>query len=210
MKTQKIKTFLAVTAIGSLCLLASNVLAQSTSTSTIASQAVPQLSYGVAEVVQLARANVSEDVIINYVQSSGNAYGLDANQILYLKQQGVSDRVLNAMLTQPKPAVAAPTVAMPTTPAPQPVASSLSASTSEASTATVAPTVTYVQTAPPPYYYYQPYYYPAYAWYPPVTFSFGWGGWYGGGWHGGYYSGWHGGSGGGWHGGGGHGGGWHR
>jgi len=36
-----------------------------------------------------------------------------------------------------------------------------------------------VQTAPAAYYY-QPYYYPSYAWYPPVTFSFGWG-WHGGG-----------------------------
>lgn len=176
---QNYKTFLAVAAVASLCLSASYVVAQSTPAAAqpaAPSQAVPQLSYGVSEVVQLAHANVGEDVIVNYVKNSGNAYGLDANQILYLKQQGVSDRVLNAMLTQPKPAVA---VATPTTPAPQPVTS----------TATVAPTVTYVQTVPTASYYYQPYYYPAYAWYPPVTFSFGWGwgrgwgGWHGGGWH---------------------------
>ena len=50
--------------------------------------------------------------------------------------------------------------------------------------------------------------YPGYGYfYPPVTFSFGWGGWYGGGYHGGWHGGgWHGG---GWHGGGWHGGGWH-
>ena len=52
---------------------------------------------------------------------------------------------------------------------------------------------------PPPYGVYPGYGY----FYPPVTFSFGWGGWYGDGWHGG---GWHGG---GWHGGGG-GHGWHH
>jgi hypothetical protein len=190
MKIQNFQKFLAVTAVASLCLLASNVLAQDSSTSTTAatttpaaaqpaaaSQATPQLSYAVSEVVQLARANVGEDVIVNYIQNSGNAYGLDANQILYLKQQGVSDRVINTMLKQPKLAVAA-----------QPVTSSASASTAATSTATVAPTVTYVQTVPTTYYYYQPYYFPAYAWYPPVTFSFGWGwgrGW--GGWHGGWH-----------------------
>ena len=154
-----------------------------------ASQATPQLSYGVSEVVQLAHANVGEDVIVNYVQNSGNAYGLDANQILYLKQQGVPERVINTMLNQPKPAVAATTVAAPATSAPQPVIAS------------VVPTVTYVQTVPTTSYYYQPNYYPASAWYPPVTFSFSWvwgSSW--GGSHGGYYSG-----GGGWHGGG-----WHR
>jgi hypothetical protein len=194
MKIQKFQKFLAVTAVASLGLLASNVLAQSSSTSTTAAT-TPQLSYGVSQVVQLAHANVGEDVIVNYVQNSGNAYGLDANQILYLKQQGVSDRVINTMLNQPKPAVAATTVAMPTTPAPQPMPSSANTSTAETSTATVAPAVTYVQTAPPTCYYCQPYYYPAYAWYPPVTFSFGWGGWYGGGWHSGWHGGWHGG----WH-----------
>jgi hypothetical protein len=69
------------------------------------------------------------------------------------------------------------------------------ATTGSGSTATVAPTVTYVQTVPDTTYYYQPYYYqpyyyPDYAWYPPVSFSFGWGwggGWHGGGWHGGWH-----------------------
>ena len=191
MKMQNSKTFLALTAVAGLCLLASNALAQSTSAPATASQVAPQLSSGVAEVVQLARASVGDDVIVNYIHNSGNAYGLDANQILYLKQQGISERIINAMLTQPKTAVAM-----------QPVPS---ASAPETSTATVAPTVTYVQTAPPIYYDYQPYYYPAYAWYPPVTFSFGWGGYYGG-----YRGGWHGG--GGFHGGASsfHGGGGHR
>jgi uncharacterized membrane protein YgcG len=202
MKIQNYKTLLAVTAVASLCLLASNVLAQSASTT--ASQAVPQLSYGVSEVLQLTRANVGEDVIVTYVQNSGNAYGLEANQILYLKQQGISERIINAMLTQPKAAVAATTVPTPATPAPQPYSSD--ANGSQPATTTPPPAVSYVQTAPPQTvyvipdtqtydynaYYYQPYYYPAYAWYPPVTFSFGWG-W--GGYYGGYRGGWHGGGG---------------
>ena len=63
--------------------------------------------------MQLAHANVGEDVIVNYVQNSGNAYGLDANQILYLKQQGVSDRIINAMLNQRSRVAAAAQTAPP-------------------------------------------------------------------------------------------------
>jgi hypothetical protein len=190
-----------------------------------ASQAAPQLSYGVAEVVQLAHANVSEEVIVNYVQNSGNAYGLDANQILYLKQQGVSDRIVNTMLDQRSRLPAAQTVAPQNNP-----------DNGNAQTATVVaqPTVTYAQPAQSSsvyiipdtqtynyYAYSYPYYYPYYGYYgwPAVSLSLGWGGYYGGyyGYHGGYYGGWHngggswhnGGGGGSWHGGGGGGSSWH-
>jgi len=177
---------------------------------TAASQAAPQLSYGVAEVVQLAHANVSEDVIVNYVHNSGNAYGLDANQILYLKQQGVSDRVVNTMLDQRGRLPVAQTASPQNNP-----------DTGNAQTATVVaqPTVTSAQPAQSSsvyiipdtqtynyYAYSYPYYYPYYGYYgwPAVSLSFGWGGYYGGyyGYHGGYNGGWHyGGSG--WHNGGG-------
>ena len=184
-------------AVAGLALSASTALAQDSTTvaqPAVASATVPQLSGGVAQIVQLAQAKISEGTIIAYIKNSGNSYCLDANQIIYLRQQGISDAVITTMLNQPRPGVA---VATPTTPAPPPVAST--AYSGQVSTATVAPTVTYVQTVPDTTYYYQPdyqpYYYPAYTWYPPVSFSFGWGGWYGGGWHGG-------GHGGGWHGGG--------
>ena len=183
-------------AVAGLALSASTALAQDSTTvaqPAVASATVSQLSDGMAQIVQLAQAKISEGTIIAYIKNSGNSYRLDANQIIYLRQQGISDAVITTMLNQPRPGVA---VATPTTPAPQPVAST--AYSGQVSTATVAPTVTYVQTVPDTTYYYQPDYYPAYAWYPPVSFSFGWGGWYGGGWRGG-----------GWRGGGGHGGGWH-
>jgi hypothetical protein len=197
----------AVMAIAGLALSASTALAQDSSAKNTVQPAavnasVPQLSYGVSQVVQLAQAKIGDDTIIAYIKNSRNSYGLTVDQIIYLRQQGISEPVITAMLNQPGPGVA---VATPTTPAPQPVAAS-TATTASGSTATVAPTVTYVQTVPDTTYYYQPYYYqpyyyPDYAWYPPVTFSFGWG--WGGGWHGG---GWHDGGG---HGGGGHGG-WHH
>jgi hypothetical protein len=146
-----------------------------------------QLPYGVPQIVQLAQAKVADDTIITYVKTSANSYALDANQILYLRQQGVSDAVITAMLSQPRPAVA---VNPQPAPAPQPVVSV--PSPAPVAVATVAPTVTYVQTVPAPVYYqpyYQPYY-PAYGVSPSLSLSFGWGGgWHGGGWHGG--GGWH-------------------
>jgi hypothetical protein len=188
------KTFLAVIAATGLAL------------SATAQNSAPVLAYGVPQVLQLAQAKVSDDTIIAYIHNSGNSYNLNADQIIYLRQQGVSDNVLNVMLTQPKPAsapVATPPdnsyqVPAPATPAPAPV--------------------TYVQSAPPPstvyvvpnsqnYYYNtyaQPYYYP-YSYFPSVSLAFAFGG--GSSYHGGYYyGGYHGGyyGGGGYHGGGGH------
>ena len=198
MKTRNWQKMVAVMAIAGLALSASTALAQDSSAKNTVQPAavnasVPQLSYGMSQILQLAQAKIGDDTIIAYIKNSRNNYGLDVNQIIYLRQQGISDAVITTMLNQPSPGVA---VATPTTPAPQPVASS-TATTGSGSTATVAPTVTYVQTVPDTTYYYQPYYYqpyyyPDYAWYPPVSFSFGWGwgGWHGGGWHGG---GWHGG-----------------
>jgi hypothetical protein len=175
---------------------------------------VPPLAFGVPQILQLARANVGEATIIAFVKNSGNSYGLNADQIIYLRQQGVSDAVITTMLDQPRPRVA---IAMPSTPAPLPAASI--AYSGQASTAAVAPAVSYVQTVPeatyydPPYYYQPDYYYPDYGWYSPGAFNFGWGGgFYGGGWggRGGYGGGGHGGGyGGGGRGGSGHGGG-HR
>jgi hypothetical protein len=198
MKTINLKNMLAVLAVGVLVCGAISVTAQDAAT--------PPLAYGVPQILQLSQANVGNDTIIAYIKNSGTSYGLNADQIIYLKQQGLSDGVITAMLNQPKAGVAMPA---PATPAPQPAAAPAVATVP---TPTPAPTVTYVQSAPATTYYYQPYqpyyypaYYPAYSVYPAVSLSFGWG-WGGGGYyHGGYYGGWHGGGYGGWHGGG-----WHH
>jgi hypothetical protein len=185
MKTNNFtKSLLAV--IAGLTLLAGSVGAQNSPVAT-----APPLAYGVPQILQLAQAKVGDDVIISYIRNSGNSYGLDANQIIYLRQQGVSDNVINVMLNQPKVA---------STPSSTPAQA-------EVSTAYAQPTTTYVQTAPASSvyvipdtqsyyyndYYAQPYYYPYYGWpYPGVSFSFGFGGRFhdgggfrGGGFHGG-------------------------
>jgi len=186
--------------------LAMNLAAQDASTTIV----IPKLSPAAEQIVQLTQAKVSDDTIIAYIQNSGNNYILDANQIIYLKQQGVSTVVINTMLNQRSTITG--TAAQTAT---QPVDSN--SSSAQTSTAVAQPTVTYVQSVPTSSvyvipdtqtynydaYYYQPYYYPTYGYYypyPAVSLSFGIGGRLGGGFHGG----------GGFRGGGFHAGGWHR
>jgi hypothetical protein len=205
MKTRNfLRTSITIATITALTLSAGKMSAQNATNASKSAQpattgqAAPvELSYGVPQVVQLVKANVSDDVILTYIRNSGNGYGLDANQIVYLRQQGVSDTVINAMLSQRTQAAQA---------APPPNYSA--ANSAPAATVVAPPAVTYVQTVPSStvyvipdtqtyrYYnwYYNPYpYYGGCYWtYPVVSFSFGWGGHWGG-YHGGYYrgGGWH-------------------
>src|ERR1017187_842206 len=59
-----------------------------------------KLPYGVEDVLKLSRAQVSEDVIVNYVHNTGTIYTLSPDVIVYLRNQSVSDRVINTMLEQ--------------------------------------------------------------------------------------------------------------
>jgi hypothetical protein len=210
----------AMAAITMLALSAMSVVAQNSTTSqntpavpASVGQAVPQLSFGVPEVLKLSQAKIGEDTIISYVQNSGTSYGgMRADEIVYLREQGVSDRVVTTMLNQRKQLTeaAAQTTTQPATVAPATTATaSADANTAQYPKAYVQPSVTYVQPAPvstvyvvpdsPRYvdYGYYPSGYYGYGYpYPAVSFSFGYGGYYGGGYHGGGY-----------HGGGGHGGG---
>jgi hypothetical protein len=190
MKTRMFQSVLAVAVVAGFAFLPMNVPAQSSAT--------PQ-TYGGTDIVKMNKANVGDTTIISYIKSSGNSYNLNADQIIFLKQQGISDAVITAMLSQPNPGAAPATLPMPATPAPQPVASAPAYAQVTSTTVQPAvtyvqapqPVVTYVQTVPP--YYYQPYYYPAPAYgYSgvafPLSLSFAWGhsgggGYHGGGWH---------------------------
>ena len=70
-----------------------------------ANASMQQLPYGVSQIVQLEQAKVGDETIIAYIKNSGSSYRLDADQIIYLRQQGISDGVITTMLNQPKPAV---------------------------------------------------------------------------------------------------------
>ena len=73
---------------------------------TVAATPVPaqpapvRLPFGVADVVKLTQAQVSEDVVLNFVLNSGTVYNLGPKDIIYLRDQGVSDRVITTMMNQ--------------------------------------------------------------------------------------------------------------
>jgi len=209
MKTGYWQVLVALMVVTGITFSGAIVVAQNSAVATsgqsvTTSMPAPQLSFGTAQILKLKQAEIGDDTVIAFIKTSKTSYDLDADQIIYLKQQGVSDSVVSAMLQQPR---TQGNYAMAVTPTPQPEFSPTD--TAQVSQAPVAPAVTYVQTVPTTYYYSQPYYTPsgAFICYPSVGVSFGWygGSWCGSGWHGGgyYYGGGHGGG----YNGGGHGGG---
>jgi hypothetical protein len=89
--------------------MALNTPAQSSAPSTsetavpsVADSVPAKLPYGVEDVLKLSRAQVSEDVTVNYIRNSGTIYNLSPSDVVYLRNEGVSDRVLNTMLDQRK------------------------------------------------------------------------------------------------------------
>lgn len=190
------------------------------------------MSHEAAEVLKLVRANVTEDVVMAFIENSRTGFNLSADEIVQLHNDGVSDKMIQAMLARKK---AAPPVVAVAQEAPQPQAQPTPQQQIVVQQP-AQPTVTYVPSEPvyvtaptTTYVYREPYYsyydsYPYYwGFYPRVSFNFGFrsgyygghyrygGSWghyapihhYGGGFHGGY-------AGGGWHGGGGFHGGHHR
>jgi hypothetical protein len=185
-------------------------------TPTPADVAPVKLPYGVEDILKLSRAQVTEDVILTYIRNTGTIYNLAPQDIVYLRDQGVPDRVINAMQDQRRivPAeTAAQSPAPSTTATPQaPVTSDANASAvPQYAPAYVQPAPTYVQPQPTyepvstlyviPYRstrLYYPYYYGGYYGYggPSVVFGFGYSsggrcGPYYGGYHGRYYGGGH-------------------
>lgn len=140
-----------------------------------------QLSQPTADILKLSRAKVSDDVTVAFIQNGGQRFGLTANEIVYLRQQGVSDRVVAAMLNQqaqtataaPPPPAAAP-VADVTASAPQFIAPPAATPIVE-----TAPVSMYVVSGAPAYYpVYDPWPYgydPWPYWSPVLSFGFYWG-----------------------------------
>lgn len=162
-----------------------------------------QLPYGAPQVLQLAKAGINDGTILTYIQNSGTIYNLNADQIVYLKQQGVSDTVINAMINQ-RTAVAAQNAVAAQTTAAAPATTIQNNYNYAPAPEQSAVTTTYVQTVPSSsiyvipdsrtyaYYNYWPYSYPRYYGYygyysyPTVSVSLGFGGFRYGGWHGSY------------------------
>lgn len=70
------------------------------------------------DVIAMTRAGVSEEVIVNHVRIHGPARLPQANDLIYLQQNGVSQRVVQAM-QQPPTQQGAPTVVAAPQPPPQ-------------------------------------------------------------------------------------------
>lgn len=62
------------------------------------------------QVIQLTRSGVGDDLIVSHIQQNGYHQALTANDLILLKNQGVSDRVIFALQ---RPAAPAPVYAPP-------------------------------------------------------------------------------------------------
>lgn len=65
-----------------------------------ATPAAPAVSPAAAEVVRLAEAGTSEDIILAYIQNDAAPFNLTADQILYLRDIGVASASITAMLSR--------------------------------------------------------------------------------------------------------------
>jgi hypothetical protein len=79
----------------------------------------------IQDLLGLQAAGMTDDILIGLIQSSGTVFTLTADDLIYLRQQGLTERVLLAMLNTrrlPPPAVVPQQVAVPLTQArPEPV-----------------------------------------------------------------------------------------
>jgi hypothetical protein len=92
---------------------------------------VAPLPPGVQDIVKLSKSGLGDDVVLAQIRNGGASYNLTVDQILYLRDQGLSQNVIKALLgtggaapvaTAPTPAEAiaapAPMVTAPTAPPP--------------------------------------------------------------------------------------------
>lgn len=137
------------------------------------------------DIVRMSKAGISDDVIIQTIQSTGSSFQLAAQDLESLKRDGVSDRVVAAMQA---PAPTAPPSVKPAEPAPLVTGATSGreyvgglADQQIVRALPAEPPVYYAAPPPSVYYYPYPYYYPPpprYYYGPPVRFYFGYGGWH--------------------------------
>lgn len=73
----------------------------------IAQQLGRQVATGavtIDDVIAMASAGVSDELIVNHVRANGMVAPLQASDLILLQQQGVSTRVVSAMQETPRPA----------------------------------------------------------------------------------------------------------
>ena len=113
-----LKIAVACAAIGWMCWSAGGICNAQTA-------GAASLSPDLQEVVKLSQAKMPDDVIKNYINSTGKSYRLSVDEIIYLNGQGVSAGVITALQTAgantqavPVPATPPPAIPVATTPPP--------------------------------------------------------------------------------------------
>jgi hypothetical protein len=126
----------------------SAVAAQANSNIAYTNQIVTAQAVTTQDVIEMTRAGLSEDIIINTMRTRGSRIDTSPSSLVYMKQSGVSDRVVMAAQATP---VSTPVVVPPTAinqPAPVYV-------TPQPVYVTPAPQVIKVYSSPYPYHYHQ-------------------------------------------------------
>ena len=72
--------------------------AQNSSPASVNTASTPALPYGVSEVVKMYQGGISKDVIINYVENSGQPFHLSADGIIYMHHLGMPVEITQAMM----------------------------------------------------------------------------------------------------------------
>jgi outer membrane lipoprotein SlyB len=87
-----------------------------------AAQAVEARRLGLTDIAQMAQQHISDEVIITQIRTTGSVFTLSATDIQWLKENGVSDRVVIEMqATASRAHVYAPTAVYVAEPPPPPV-----------------------------------------------------------------------------------------
>jgi len=87
--------------IAALLLLAVAAFAQVEVPQRPPTPAIPQVApddQRLTEIVRITKSGISEPLIAEQIRQSGNTYKLTVNDLLYLKQNGVQDSVISALL----------------------------------------------------------------------------------------------------------------
>ncbi len=162
---------IALTALPLVAMASDQPASTGSAAATVSATAPTSLSPSAAEVVRLAQSGVGNDVVLAYIKNSRAPFNLSSENILTLKNQGISSSVVTAMLTHDgtlrnqnqgqtvataQTGTAAPaTSASPSQVAPQSVAPQATSSIADApsvapaSTVASAPTVVAPATPPP-------------------------------------------------------------
>jgi len=189
MKIRRFPAVVVATATIALVSFTTAVATQESSTPNTTSGAPATervyLSSGAEDVLKLSRAKINDDITVAFIQNGNRDYNLTANDIVYLRKEGVSDRILTAMLNPQSQPAAAPPQSQPaaTLQNPPPHAAPADAPLTGAPQYVTPPTsTTFVETAPastvylattPTYYsFYDPWPYWSW-WYPYPYFAFG-------------------------------------